>query len=555
MCPLIYRSSVETHWGVRYVVAQGDYIYSVSGPGRSFYSFDCSDPDNPVALDEIEFTSPFSPNYINPNTIRLHPNGTHALVSCGGANGDVSSRLYSVNISVPSSLSIADYTEDGLTYTASALDVQGDYAYVVDAWSGGGDDPLLAIFDISDPTNLTFLGSTDAYLNPRGVSVRGSYAFVTDYSDWSIRSFDVSNPAAPFEISSFGTNLNAPRGIKVIGRYAYIANEGDTGFLTILDVSDPSDMSFVGEIRAGVTGARDVFLKNTTAFISGYTTGYVTNVEVAKPASPTVESSTDVNLDIAMCVFVDENPIDPTSDLAFVASAHSNDSEPGSIALFDIDYLSSSSSSSSTSVSESSSSSTSLSSLSSSSISSSSQSSITTVSLSSSTSSEPEPSETTSGVSPLEVVQTVLVDSNNNELEVSNGSSNRRTNDTSFAHAFSFGTIAPGEACEPIVTFLRVPYSTAIGNVKIALIDSGGVPVQATTFGLAHSSILLPDVEPTNYFQGVNDDDLSTNSFNISVGNKRNTESEYVYLFLNLPRNSQIETGVIRYKWFFDYAG
>ena len=101
---------------------------------------------------------------------------------------------------------------------------------------------------------------------------------------------------------------------------------------------------------------------------------------------------------------------------------------------------------------------------------------------------------------------------------------------------------------------LNVPNSKAIGNIKLGLISTGGIEFANNIFEITSSAILNTDTIPTTYFQGVNTDGLASNSYNISINNNKNNVSEYVYLNLNLPSDNTLGEGVIRFKWFFDYA-
>ena len=102
--------------------------------------------------------------------------------------------------------------------------VQGRYAYV-------GVGPRLVVVDVGDPTRPVAVGGTgllpDAVM---GVAVSGAYAYVADGSG-GLRVVDVSDPASPREVGSYGTPLYA-YGVAVSGAYAYVAD--GSGGLVIL---------------------------------------------------------------------------------------------------------------------------------------------------------------------------------------------------------------------------------------------------------------------------------------------------------------------------------
>ena len=164
---------------------------------------------------------------------------------------------------------------------------------------------------------------------------------------------------------------------------------------------------------------------------------------------------------------------------------------------------------------------------------------------------------TTTTPAPLSVVETlIIVDVNGQFVEqsASNASDNNQTKGNLFANSLTFGTIAPGETSDNVIVLLNIPNSQAIGNVKLGLIDTGGIEFANNIFGITSENRLDDSVVPTTYFQGVNTSGTASNSNNIAIGNSKSNVSEYVYLNLNLPSGNTLGEGVIKYKWFFDYA-
>jgi len=160
---------------------------------------------------------------------------------------------------------------------------------------------------------------------------------------------------------------------------------------------------------------------------------------------------------------------------------------------------------------------------------------------------------TTTTPAPLSIVQTVLYEEGV-PSEVSNASDSSQTKENTFAQAMNYGTIAPGETSKTIVVSLNVPHVKAITNIKIGMVETGGIEFSDDIFGVISSIELRDDITPDNHFSGVNSDRSSTSPYNVSIPNKDNTTSEYVYLNVTLPRNQVIGEGIIRYKWWFDFA-
>lgn len=161
---------------------------------------------------------------------------------------------------------------------------------------------------------------------------------------------------------------------------------------------------------------------------------------------------------------------------------------------------------------------------------------------------------TTTTPSTLKTVQTILYEEGI-PIEVANASDSTETEKTPLAKAFSYGTIAPDKTSKTIIISLNIPYVKAITNIKLGLISTGGIEFANNLFGINNSIELRDDITPDNHFQGVNTNKDSTSPYNVSIPNKDDHTSEYVYLNVKLPQNQIIGEGIIRMKWFFDYAG
>jgi len=127
-------------------------------------------------------------------------------------------------------------------------------------------------------------------------------------------------------------------------------------------------------------------------------------------------------------------------------------------------------------------------------------------------------------------------------------------NTTKSSKSISLGTLAPGETSKTLIVTLNVPRAKSINNIKIGLIKTGGIDFSTTTFGISNSPYLSTAIEPEEYFLGVNSEGTAANQYNISIPNKNDTTSDYVYLNINVPRDATPYPSVLRFRWFFDYA-
>ena len=173
------------------------------------------------------------------------------------------------------------------------------------------------------------------------------------------------------------------------------------------------------------------------------------------------------------------------------------------------------------------------------------------------TTTTPTTATTTTTPSPLQEVITTFISSTEGfEItQQTSASDNAETINTSFAKSSSFGTIAPGETSKNIIIQLNIPNVRGIANIKLALVALEGIEFENNIFGISKDYLLRDDIVPNEYFQGINTDNSPTNSYNISIANIDNNASEYVYLNLTLPLDSITGVGIIRLKWYYDYAG
>jgi hypothetical protein len=113
--------------------------------------------------------------------------------------------------------------------------------------------------------------------------------------------------------------------------------------------------------------------------------------------------------------------------------------------------------------------------------------------------------------------------------------------------------VAPLESSQTNIVQLFVPDVAAITNIRLALIDTGGIVFDNSTFGVDSRGFIDTNVVPESFFEGVSD--KSQNSpYNIQVSNLNRFASEYIYLNVNVPINQSFIAGTIRYQWLFDYA-
>ncbi len=129
--------------------------------------------------------------------------------------------------------------------TLWGLHVQGNYAYATAGNAG------LYIVNVADRANPVHVGTFNTAYSANSVFVEGRYAYVggnkTDAN--GLRIIDVSNPAAPQELSGFGYTIGQPVAVNVKNGLAFVGEynwSGGQGEVTVFDVGDPNNPKEVG---------------------------------------------------------------------------------------------------------------------------------------------------------------------------------------------------------------------------------------------------------------------------------------------------------------------
>jgi hypothetical protein len=133
--------------------------------------------------------------------------------------------------------------------------------------------------------------------------------------------------------------------------------------------------------------------------------------------------------------------------------------------------------------------------------------------------------------------------------------------------AISFGNMAAGTHSRIKLLDIAFTDVVSVDNVRLGVVDDGGIangeaPVniysdgscQNGRLGICHSPTLVDFPNGlTRHFAGTNGNGAANNEYNVSVGVRNDTTSEYVYLDIQ-PGSSNTGTGAIIYKVFFDFA-
>ncbi len=185
--------------------------------------------------------------------------------------------------------------------TANTRDVYvvGDYVYLADKAQG------LLINVKTKPYTRT--GTYPTQGQAEGVHVVFPYAYIADGNN-GLHIVDVSDPSNPTFVGAVDTPGYA-NAVYVTGDYAYIA-DGSNG-LQVVNVSDPAHPQLAGSFKTS-SAANGVYAAGSYAYIANGGTG-LTVIDVSNPASPTLVGTKDTSGN-TLNVYVNNNYVYVTDD-------------------------------------------------------------------------------------------------------------------------------------------------------------------------------------------------------------------------------------------------
>lgn len=132
--------------------------------------------------------------------------------------------------------------------------------------------------------------------------------------------------------------------------------------------------------------------------------------------------------------------------------------------------------------------------------------------------------------------------------------------------SLSFGNMAAGSHSATKVVDIAFTDVVSVDNVKIGVVNDGGITMaddsgdinadgSATNgrIGIEHTTAFVADKTVARHFAGVNTNGAANNEYNVEVGTRNETTSQFVYLDIQPGTNSE-GSGSIVYKVFFDFS-
>ncbi|MEL7531701.1 MAG: choice-of-anchor B family protein [Bacteroidota bacterium] len=233
---LTYADELNDIWG--YVDNQNNE-YALVGLTTGVSIVDVNTPTNPVALH-------FMPDTFS-NWRDLKTFGSFAYVSNETAGG-----IRIIDMSgLPANVAYKDTVMAGVT-TSHNVYIDEGYLYVVGTnnYNGG-----MAIFDLNlDPWHPSFVGSYDVrYVHD--VYVRNDTAYLAEIVNGFLSIVDVSDKANLQTIGerTYNDAFTHNTWLSDNSNICYTTDEYDEAYINAWDVSDPSDIKFLDQIRSSVS--------------------------------------------------------------------------------------------------------------------------------------------------------------------------------------------------------------------------------------------------------------------------------------------------------------
>lgn len=260
------------------VAVSGNYAYSAS---NGFRVFDISDKTHPV---QVGYDSN------DGGLIELAGDKAVYIRQSMTANNPV----MIMDISNPATpTKVGEYMAPVMTYD---LAVKDHYAFVACWWDG------FRVIDFQDPANPVlvahklgwFNGAVpgDDYCYAQALDVEGNYAYIIDYNPFEAEDtrglyiFDISDPTNPIRISRYKELLSDGNDIDVVGDFAYIADKN--GGMEVIDVTIKQNPQSLGYISLPDSPS-NIKVSENHAFIADYINGGVQVVNVTDPNNLTID--------------------------------------------------------------------------------------------------------------------------------------------------------------------------------------------------------------------------------------------------------------------------
>ena len=186
----------------------------------------------------FDISQPRSPVLVSTNKYTMYNEGWRIVLSeSRGVVVDYFSGLFFLDFADPKKPAAAGFFPTPSTVVGVCG--RDRYAFAVGELSG------VLVVDVVDPARPVLVGATNIFRGVQNIAVNGNFVYVTDR--WSIRVFDVADPAKPKAGKPLTFTEGIPRTLVIRGSSAYLTAD-NFGFYT-LDLTDPAAPKVAGSLR------------------------------------------------------------------------------------------------------------------------------------------------------------------------------------------------------------------------------------------------------------------------------------------------------------------
>ena len=256
--------------GSRGVAAQGNFVYSISGPNA-----------NTLAI--IDFTNPDAPTRRGSTSTNLNePTSIFVVGNFAYVTSTANNKLCIFDIRNPNSIVARGTISSNMDYPGAVV-VQGNYAYVTSDFL-----LRLSVYDISNPDAIVAMGTGGFGLSaPLGLDVQGNYAYVSCGASSELQIYDISNPNIVLAKAWTNSNLANPTAVEVDGSYAYIVSETNN-LLSVFDISNPNAITYKSGISLGLARPNCIKVQGNYAMVTSKMSATLSMFDIRNPANITL---------------------------------------------------------------------------------------------------------------------------------------------------------------------------------------------------------------------------------------------------------------------------
>ncbi len=194
-----------------------------------------------------------------------------------------------IDISEPTNPRLISSVVDSTYYNqVISVDVAGKYVYTLSAAS-----KWLTITDVSDPSDPVIVGYTDEFLNnPRSVKVVGPYAYTAE-NNYELNVFDISDPTNPEHINNLTENTDFENlwPLYIHGNYAYVGSTGRDR-VVVVNITNPFLMNVLDSIQDDqLNDTRDLIVRGNYLYATANVEDRLTIINITDPEDISILTS------------------------------------------------------------------------------------------------------------------------------------------------------------------------------------------------------------------------------------------------------------------------